>query len=153
MIIIIKSINLENMRRGRTFSQIAILMIFINAAMSDDHCNLIDAGFQRDGSDIIKNGVLQPQFSWTASPKEKLYYMPFERMSQSIYLNTPVALTENPIIRSSERQVSIDTKVNQLTSNDANKLLIEVQQNYYCPTENFAGMTYVNMTLKFQGCP
>ena len=40
-----------------------------------------------------------------------------------------------------------------MSSSDANKIYLEIDQDYTCPDDIFFGVPIANTSLKFEGCP
>ena len=79
--------------------------------------------------------------------------MPFEKGQITFYVTTPVAFEETPAFKLSDKKVKLGAAVKQVSSIDANKLQMEIELSFECPSENQFGVPVVNMTLEFEGCP
>jgi hypothetical protein len=79
--------------------------------------------------------------------------MPFEKGQITFFVTTPVAFEETPSFKLSDKKVKLGAAVKQVSSIDANKLQMEIELSFECPSENQFGVPVVNMTLEFEGCP
>ena len=72
-----------------------------------------------------------------------------------MFISTPNALSETPLIETSKEEVSGTVTVAQLSSSTEENLNLEISVKYACPDlqgSDFSGIAQLTMTLRFEDC-